>query len=238
MSTDTGSATDQAIAKIKELISSGEFTAGSRLPTERELTQRFSVSRSSLREAVRALALVGVLESRVGDGTYVTTLEPEMLLTGVGFVSDLVAVGSLLELHHIRRLLEPEATRLATPRLTDDDFTQLADCLRRMEDADDAPAFIEADTAFHKVILDACGNASLASLIENLSSGTLRARLWHSLVDRGATEATLASHASIYNALVARDAARAAAADLMHLAAAEDWLRGLQERESAEPATA
>ena len=109
-----------------------------------------------------------------------------------------------------------------------------------MEDARDVPAFIEADTAFHKVILDACGNASLASLIENLSSGTLRARLWHSLVDRGATEATLASHVGIYSALVARDAERAAAADLMHLAAAEDWLRGLQEWESAaeEPVTA
>ena len=90
-----GRATDQAIAKIKDLISSGEFTAGSRLPTERELTQRFGVSRSSLREATRALALVGVLEARVGDGTYVTTLEPELLLTGVGFVSDLVSVASL-----------------------------------------------------------------------------------------------------------------------------------------------
>ena len=108
-----GRATDQAVAKIKDLISSGQFTAGSRLPTERELTQRFGVSRSSLREATRALALVGVLESRVGDGTYVTTLEPELLLTGVGFVSDLVSVGSLLEIHQIRRLLEPEATRLA-----------------------------------------------------------------------------------------------------------------------------
>src|SRR3954466_3758748 len=228
----TGRATDQAITKIKELISSGEFTAGSRLPTERELTQRFGVSRSSLREATRALALVGVLESRVGDGTYVTTLEPELLLTGAGFATDLVSVGSLIEIHQIRRLLEPEATRLATPRLTDEDFERLSECLRRMEHADSPPAFIEADTAFHKVILDACGNATLASLIANLSSGTMRARLWHSLIARGATEATLESHVGIYNALVARDAGRAAAADVMHLAAAEDWLRGFMEREA------
>jgi GntR family transcriptional regulator, transcriptional repressor for pyruvate dehydrogenase complex len=226
-------ATDQAIAKIKELISSGEFTAGSRLPTERALTQRFGVSRSSLREATRALALIGVLESRVGDGTYVTTLEPELLLTGLGFVSDLVSVGSLIEMHQVRRLLEPEATRLATPRLADEDFGRLAQCLCRMEDADDVPAFIEADTAFHKVILDACGNATLASLIENLSSGTMRARLWHSLIAQGATEATLKSHIGIYDALVARDAVRAAAADVMHLSAAEDWLRGFLELESS-----
>ena len=226
-------ATDQAIAKIKELISSGEFTAGSRLPTERALTQRFGVSRSSLREATRALALIGVLESRVGDGTYVTTLEPELLLTGLGFVSDLVSVGSLIEMHQVRRLLEPEATRLATPRLADEDFERLAQCLSRMEDADDVPAFIEADTAFHRVILDACGNATLASLIENLSSGTMRARLWHSLIAQGATEATLESHIGIYDALVARDAVRAAAADVMHLSAAEDWLRGFLELESS-----
>ena len=225
MSTDTGRATDQAIAKIKELISSGEFTAGDRLPTERELTRQFGVSRSSLREAVRALALVGVLESRVGDGTYVTTLEPELLLTGIGFLSDLAKADSLLEMHQVRRLLEPEATRLATARLTEEDFQRLEECLRRMETADSEPAFIEADTAFHRVILDACGNATLASLVQNLSSGTMRARMWQSIVARGAVEATLASHRSIYNALLARDADTAAAADLMHLAIAEEWLR-------------
>ncbi len=226
MSTETtGRATDLAIAKIKELISSGEFTAGARLPTERELTQKFGVSRSSLREAVRALALVGVLESRVGDGTYVTTLEPDLLLTGIGFVSDLASSASLLELHAIRRLLEPEATRMATPRLNDEDFARLEQSLQQMEGAQGVPAFIEADTEFHRIILAACGNAALASLIQNLSGTTLRARLWQSLVERSATAATLASHRSIYTALVARDADMAAAADLIHLGIAEEWLR-------------
>ena len=124
-------------------------------------------------------------------------------------MSDLASAESLLEIHHVRRVLEPEATRLATPRLTEDDFQRLEDCLRADGDREQpVPAFIEADTAFHRVILDACGNATLASLVQNLSSGTLRARLWQSLVARGAVEATLASHRSIYNALVARDAAR------------------------------
>jgi GntR family transcriptional repressor for pyruvate dehydrogenase complex len=227
VSATTGRATDQAIANIKELISSGEFSAGARLPTERELTQRFGLSRSSLREAVRALALVGVLESRVGDGTYVTTLEPELLLTGVGFVSDLAEGASLLELHQVRRILEPEATRLATPNLTAADLAGLEECLRRMEAETQVPAFIEADSQFHRVILDACGNATLASLIQNMSSGTLRARMWQALVAEGAVEATRASHRAIYDALVARDADRAAAADLMHLAIAGEWLNQL-----------
>ena len=230
MSTEArGRATDQAMAKIKELISSGEFTAGARLPTERELTQRFGVSRSSLREAVRALALVGVLEPRVGDGTYVTTLEPDLLLTGIGFVSDLASGESLLEIHAIRRLLEPEATRMATPNLVDDDFVRLEECLVQMDAARGVSTFIEADAAFHRVILGACGNAALASLIQNLSSGTLRARLWQSIVERSATDATLAAHRAIYDALVVRDADMAAAADLMHLGIAEDWLRRVVE---------
>ena len=232
------SATDQAIAKIKDLISSGEFTAGSRLPTERELTQQFGVSRSSLREAVRALTLVGVLEPRVGDGTYVTTLEPDLLLTGVAFVSDLVHGPSLLELHQVRRILEPEATRLATSRLTDEDIVRLDACLQQMEAADGAQDYIEADMAFHRVILGACGNATLASLIENLSSGTLRARMWQSLVSRQAVEATTESHRRIRKALVARDAEQAAAADVMHLAIAEEWLRAFVEDGGGDHASA
>ena len=89
--------TDQAIAKIKDLIMSGEFTAGSKLPNEQDLSQRLGLSRNSLREAVRALTLIGVLEPRVGDGTYVTSLEPELLLAGMGFVSDLITGPTLLE---------------------------------------------------------------------------------------------------------------------------------------------
>jgi len=82
--------TDQAITKIKDLIVSGEFAPGDRLPKETELAERLGLSRNSLREAVRALALVGVLEPRQGDGTYVTSLEPELLLAGTSFVSDLL----------------------------------------------------------------------------------------------------------------------------------------------------
>ena len=109
--------TDQAIAKIKDLIMSGEFAAGSKLPKEQELAQRLGLSRNSLREAVRALTLIGVLEPRVGDGTYVTSLEPELLLTGMGFVSDLLTGSTLLELHQVRRILEPVATGMAATRL-------------------------------------------------------------------------------------------------------------------------
>ena len=117
--------TDQAITKIKDLIVAGEFAPGARLPREKELAERLGLSRNSLREAVRALTLIGVLEPKQGDGTYVTSLEPELLLAGTCFVSDLITGPTLRELYQVRRILEPAATALATPRLTDEDFAAL-----------------------------------------------------------------------------------------------------------------
>ena len=225
--------TDQAIAKIKELIMSGEFAADSKLPKEQELAQRLGLSRNSLREAVRALTLIGVLEPRVGDGTYVTSLEPELLLTGMGFVGDLLTGDTLLELHQVRRILEPVATGMAATRLTEANYDDLLRCLSRMDAAETTQAFIAVDEEFHRIIINASGNSTLASLIQNLSGGTLRARLWRSVTERGAIETTKKRHWDIYDALRERDAGRASAADLIHLSEGEQWLRHMLEADEA-----
>ncbi len=225
--------TDQAIAEIKNLIMSGEFAAASKLPKEQDLARRLGLSRNSLREAVRALTLIGVLEPRVGDGTYVTSLEPELLLTGMGFVSDLLTGPTLLELHQVRRILEPVATGMAASRLDDDDFVALEAFLAEMESAETTQAFIAADEEFHRIIVSASGNSTLASLIQNLSGGTLRARLWRSVREQDAIETTKRRHWDIYRALLDRDAERASAADLIHLSEGEQWLRQLIENEDA-----
>ena len=217
--------TDQAIAKIKDLIVSGEFKAGSKLPREQDLARRLGLSRNSLREAVRALTLVGVLDARVGDGTYVTSLDADLLLTGMGFVGDLLGGPTLLEVHQVRRILEPVATGLAASRLAEEDFANLERCLERMDDARTMQEFIDADAEFHRIIVQAAGNATLASLIQNLSGGMLRARLWRTITEEGAIEVTRKRHRDIYFALRDRDAERASAADLLHLAEGEDWLR-------------
>lgn len=217
--------TDQAIAKIKELILTGEFQAGSKLPREQDLAARLGLSRNSLREAVRALALIGVLDSRVGDGTYVTKLDHELLMTGMGFVGELLEGNALLEAHQVRRILEPAATFLAASKLTEADFTELESILERMERSDKTQAFIDADNDFHRVINRATGNAMLASLIENLSGGMTRARLWRTVTERDAVDVTKQRHRDIYVALRAGDAQSASAADLIHLAEGERWLK-------------
>jgi GntR family transcriptional repressor for pyruvate dehydrogenase complex len=217
--------TDQAIAKIKELIISGQFEAGSKLPREQDLARQLGLSRNSLREAVRALTLIGVLDARVGDGTYVTSLDADLLLTGMGFVGDLLAGPTLLEVHQVRRILEPVATAMAATRLTENDFGALERCLERMDEAVTTQAFIDADAEFHRVIVHASGNATLALLIQNLSSGMLRARMWRSITEQGAVELTKQRHRDIYLALRAGDADRARAADLLHLTEGEEWVR-------------
>ena len=223
--------TDQAIASIKELIVAGEFTAGTKLPREQDLAARLGISRNSLREAVRALALVGVLDTRVGDGTYVTSLDADMLLTGLGFVGDLLEAETLLEVHRVRRILEPAATGLAATRLTELDFAALESTLERMEVGQSTQQFIDADTEFHRIITSASGNATLASLIQSLSGGMIRARLWRTMTDHDGVELTKQRHRDIYAALRARDPDQAMAADILHLADGERWLERWLDRE-------
>jgi GntR family transcriptional repressor for pyruvate dehydrogenase complex len=225
--------TDQAIAEIKNLIMSGEFVAGSRLPKEQDLAQRLGLSRNSLREAVRALSLIGVLEPRVGDGTYVTSLEPELLLTGMGFISDLLSGSTLLELHQVRRILEPVATELATTQLDESRLHGAREVSGRHGRGRD-------DAGVHR------GRRRVPphrrDRMRELDAGvpdpepvrrTLRARLWRSVKERDAIEVTKRRHWDIYNALRDRDAKRAAAADLIHLSEGEQWLRQLMQAEDA-----
>ena len=219
--------TDEAIDKIKGLVVAGEFAPGSKLPRERELAERLGLSRSSLREAVRALTLVGVLETRQGDGTYVTSLDADLLLGGASFVSELVSGRSALELYQVRRILEPAATALAAARISGDDLEELDRCLEQMADAQSTDAFVEADEAFHKVIRDACGNPMLGSLLTVLSGGTAAARIWRGVSEEGSLASTLGLHRDIASALRARDAELAAAADLVHLGEGERWLRSV-----------
>ena len=105
------SRTDEVVDGIRTMILDGRLNAGSRLPIEKDLAVELGVSRGSLREGVRALSVLGVLETRQGDGTYVTSLDPAVLLGSVGFVVDLNGPGSAKSFHAVRRLLETESSR-------------------------------------------------------------------------------------------------------------------------------
>ena len=110
--------TDEAIEKIKAMITSGALRAGDRLPKEADLAAALGLSRNSLREAVRALALVNILDVRRGDGTYVTSLEPHILLEALNFIVDFHRDDTVLEFLQVRRILEPAATAMAALRIS------------------------------------------------------------------------------------------------------------------------
>src|SRR5207245_10895001 len=132
----TPSVTDEAIDKIQELIISRSWGPGDRLPKESELAAQLGLSRNSLREAVRALSQLRVLEVRQGDGTYVTSLEPELLLESTSFVSHLLVGESALELFEVRRLLEGAAAGLAAARIDSAGKKALGSKLERMVEAE------------------------------------------------------------------------------------------------------
>jgi GntR family transcriptional regulator, transcriptional repressor for pyruvate dehydrogenase complex len=219
------SVTTEAIEKVKEMILSGELHPGDKLPRENELAERLGVSRSSLREAVRALAALNVIETRQGDGTYVTSLTPEVLLEVIGFGIDLVRDPSLLDVFQVRRFLESAATAAAAISITDDELASLRDCMARMDRAESVEELVHADEEFHHIVVGATRNAFLLALMDNLSSRTLRARLWRGVMDRGVVERTKQWHHAILEGLEARDPELARSADLMHLTEGESWLR-------------
>ena len=218
--------TEGAIDKIRERIVSGAWGPGDRLPKESELAAELGLSRNSLREAVRALSQLRVLEVRQGDGTYVSSLEPGLLLESTGFISHLLLGETEIELYEVRRILEAAAAALAAGRVDDEEKAQLAQSLDRMHEAESVEELFEADVAFHAVLAKAAGNAVLASLLASLSTRTMRIRLWHGRTADGALDETRQEHRRIYEAIIAGDPELARAAATAHIASGERWLRG------------
>ena len=229
--------TDEAIEKIKAMITSGELSPGDRLPPEKELSERLGLSRSSMREAVKALEVIRVLDVRRGDGTYVTSLEPRLLLEAMSFVVDLHDDSSILEIFAVRRILEPVATGMAAQLIDSealtllraeiaavDAHTEVDYAFERVPKAE-VEDLVRHDLEFHRGIVEASGNAYLASLIESLSSHTVRARVWRGLTQGGSVERTLAEHTAILDAIESGDAELAAALATVHISGVEKWLR-------------
>ncbi|WP_037603688.1 FadR/GntR family transcriptional regulator [Streptacidiphilus rugosus] len=216
--------TDDAIEKIKEMIIAGEFPPGSRLPREEDLAQQLGLSRSSLREAVRALTAMQILVTKQGDGTYVSSLEPHLLLENLSFLSDVSQGQGALQLLQVRRLLEPQAAALAATRIADTDVELLAGILARSRAASDVEEFIRCDVEFHLTIAALVGNPVLSMLLEVLSTQTQRVRLLRGARVGRAIEDVHREHEAILAALAARDAQLAASATAVHVAAVERWL--------------
>jgi GntR family transcriptional repressor for pyruvate dehydrogenase complex len=143
----------------------------------------------------------------------------------MSFVVDLHADSSILEFFAVRRILEPAAVALAAARMPDATVADLRAQLDSVDTSTTVDELIEHDLAFHSAIVAEAGNAYLASLIESLSSHTVRARMWRALTQRNAVDRTLAEHRAILDALERGDAELAHALTTVHISGVEQWLQ-------------
>ncbi|MFI0941965.1 FadR/GntR family transcriptional regulator [Streptomyces sp. NPDC021020] len=217
--------TDEAIEKIKEMIVSGALRPGDRLPKESELAAELGLSRNSLREAVRALSLIRILDVRQGDGTYVTSLDPQLLLEALSFVVDFHRDDTVLEFLAVRRILEPAATAMAAISIPEDELDALQGKLDALGAQPSVEELVASDLEFHRGIVAASGNSVLCSLLDGLSGPTTRARVWRGLTQEDAVSRTLLEHQAILGALRDRDAEAARSWATVHIASVEQWLR-------------
>lgn len=205
---------------IQEMISSGEISPGDRLPVEPVLAERFGVSRGSLREGVRGLAAMGILETRQGSGTTVTSLDPHLLLQPLTFWAGIQAGTSSRDLHTVRRALEVEAAATAAARRTEEDVERLAEVLQTAEPAVQAldhEAAMAVDLEFHLKVAEISRNLILVALLEAISRPTLRMRMWQSIHRDGRLENTHHEHHAVLNAIAQGDPVGAQAAMHTHL---------------------
>jgi GntR family transcriptional repressor for pyruvate dehydrogenase complex len=222
---------NDTIEKIKNLIVSGEFGAGQRLPSESELATRFGTSRSSLREAISALTQLHVLEARKGSGTYVSNLGPNILISGLNLGADLMSGDTLLEIFEVRRLFEPVATAYAALKITDAQLEEIESSLDAMFRARDVEELIILDFDFHDKIMAVTGNATLCALMSGLATQAMRARIWRGIYQGGVHTFTLEQHRRILDALYERNPTLASAASTIHLTDSEKWIRKLVNEE-------
>ena len=223
---------EDIVDNLLTLIRERELRPGDKLPPERELAAMMQVSRPSLREALRALAIMNVIEIRQGDGTYVTSLEPKLLVSHLDFVFALTDT-ALLELFEARRLVEPNLAALAAARITDAELAALDDCLERsLTLVDDPAAFAAADLEMHERIATAAGNNILERCMAGISRLGLVSRR-RTVALPGVIDRSVQDHRAIVAALQARDpdAARQAMSD--HLAHVERELAQLAQLDAS-----
>jgi DNA-binding FadR family transcriptional regulator len=225
------SAAADAAEKIKALITDGALVAGDRLPPERDLCLQLAVSRPTLREAIRSLSAMGVLQARQGAGTYVTDLAAITLAEPLRFMIGLNA-RSLVELADVRRLLESGAAELAAATIEPGELAELHAVIDELR----APGltrrrFIELDAQFHRLVHVAARNALLLALLDGMSTLAERSR---TITGRqpGLLAGTIRAHERIYDALVLRDGPAARAAMVAHLDEVRDALEWVLGQES------
>lgn len=217
------SVADELVERLVSLILDEGLKPGDRLPSERQLMARLSVGRSSLREAIKALSAVGIVEVSVGSGTFVADRANAMLTKPLSW-GLLMGERNARDVIEARRVVEVELAGLAAERATDEELAVIGERLALMRvSCDDADAFLRYDLEFHLAIARAAHSQVLYHVVDTLRHIL---RVWFVQVfsrveDKGLF---IAQHAPIYDAIRARDPLAARQAMVSHLESGAAWL--------------
>jgi GntR family transcriptional regulator, transcriptional repressor for pyruvate dehydrogenase complex len=202
--------------QIQRLIVNGELEPGQLLPPERQLAEQFGVSRNSVRDAIRALELTGLVVARHGEGNVVADVSADTLVapTATLLLRKRTLVAELLD---VRKMLEPALAARAAVHASDEEIVHLEEILRRQrEKTARGQSTVEEDTEFHYSIALAAGNSVVRKLLDVLMD-LLRETRARSLQVEGRLERSLAGHLRVLDAIRQRDPEGAERAVRQHL---------------------
>jgi GntR family transcriptional repressor for pyruvate dehydrogenase complex len=217
---------NKIVNSLLNLIKEKQLLPGDKLPPERELARLMNVGRPALREALRALSIMNVIEIRPGSGAYVSALQPEQLVQHLGFVF-VLDNSTIFQLFDARKTLEGHAISLAAEQITAEEIARLESLLAQMvANTHDPVKCDELDREFHKTIAAAARNPIILQFISVLNQlGSDSRRRTYRLPE--ALRQALVEHREIINALQAHNPEQAQRNMLNHLTRAEQNLRQL-----------
>lgn len=212
---------EDIVSRLLALLKERKLQPGERLPPERDLAERLQVSRPSLREALRALSIMHVVEIRQGSGTYISALEPKRLVEHLDFVFAL-ADSTYLSLFEARKVVEVGICALAAERITAEELTRLEGCLEKaLLGLTDANLYLQADVELHEIITEAASSPILSRIMASISQLS-RASRQRTAVLPGIAQQVIADHRAIVDALKRHDPDAARSAMYQHLTHVEE----------------
>lgn len=207
---------EEIVKAILKMIQSGELRPGDQMPTEHELMTHMNVSRSSVREALRALSIMNVIEIHPGKRTLVTSLEPDLLMEHLEFVISLEDI-TILHLFEMRKLLEVNCAGLAAQRITESEISEIKSLLTQ-----DAQRDIDVD--MHRMIVDIAKNPIIKRVYTSIEQLSRMSRERTGTLE-GVREQARRDHPEIIQAIISKDKQAAENAMLRHLTFIETKLR-------------
>lgn len=205
------------VSQIEQRIEAGDLKVGDQLPSERELAEQFAVSRTAVREAVKALRQKGLVEIRPGRGTFITNETSDTIRNSLGMLMKFGAAKGSENLVEVREILEPEIAALAATRITDEYITLMQDAVKIMDTAlNNAEVFVEADLDFHLALAEGTQNPFIPILMDSIIE-LLREQRKRTGLTKGGLERGQLHHKIILDAVARRDPQAARQAMHNHL---------------------